>query len=271
MITIGSSLKSLMNLSGRHAVITGATGCLGRVICETLAELGASLVLVDKPGAMFEQVERPLREKYHVDIQCIACDLEEQVQRKELLKQLIGSFPAISILVNNAAFVGTSALSGWAVPFAEQSVETWRRAIEVNLTASFELCQGLTVLLSKAAGATIINVGSIYGTLGPDWQLYEGTAMSNPAAYGASKGGLIQLTKWLATTLAPNIRVNAISPGGIYRAQPNQFVEKYIARTPLARMAKENDFRGSFAFLASDLSSYMTGQNLVVDGGFSVW
>ena len=126
-------------------------------------------------------------------------------------------------------------------------------------------------MLDDGDGGAIINVASIYGQLGPDWSLYEGTQMANPAAYAASKGGLIQLTRWLATTLSPTVRVNAISPGGVKRGQPQAFVERYEARTPLARMAQEQDFKGAIGFLASDLSEYMTGQILNVDGGFSAW
>lgn len=268
---MSATIQSLMRLNGRRAVITGATGNLGRVIAQTLAELGADLILVDRPGASFKDVSTPLGEKYGVDVQVRECDLELQDQRRALLNGLNSDFPAISILVNNAAFVGTSNLTGWAAPFAEQSVETWRRALEVNLTAAFELCQGLSPSLAKSAGGSIINIGSIYGMHGPDWGLYAGTAMANPAAYGASKGGLLQLTKWLATTVAPDIRVNAISPGGIFRNQPGEFVQRYAARTPLGRMAVEDDFRGAVAFLASDLSGYVTGQNIAVDGGFGVW
>jgi NAD(P)-dependent dehydrogenase (short-subunit alcohol dehydrogenase family) len=177
----------------------------------------------------------------------------------------------LNILINNAAFVGTSDLKGWAVPFEQQTVETWRRALEVNLTAIFDLCQGLTPLLKEAKGANIINIASIYGIYGPDWSLYEDTSMSNPAAYGASKGGLIQLSRWLATTVAPDIRVNAISPGGVLRNQPEVFVKRYEAKTPLGRMATEDDFRGTVAHLASDLSKYVTGQNFSVDGGWGAW
>lgn len=177
----------------------------------------------------------------------------------------------LDILINNAAFVGTTGLQGWGVPFAEQSVETWRRALEVNLTAAFHLCQGVMPLLQTSGRGSIINMGSIYGEYGPDWSLYKGTAMSNPAAYGASKGGLLQLTRWLATTVAPAVRVNAISPGGIARGQASTFVRRYEARTPLGRMATEDDFRGVIAFLASDMSIYMTGQNLLVDGGWGIW
>jgi NAD(P)-dependent dehydrogenase (short-subunit alcohol dehydrogenase family) len=173
-------------------------------------------------------------------------------------------------LVNNAALVGTSDLVGWAVPFEKQSIDTWRRAIEVNLTAVFDLCQGLTPLLNATKNASIINIASIYGINAPDWSLYEGTSLGNPAAYGVSKGGLIQLTRWLSTTLAPNVRVNAISPGGIFRNQPEEFVKRYSSRTPLKRMATENDFRGAIAFLATDMSRYVTGQVISVDGGWGI-
>jgi NAD(P)-dependent dehydrogenase (short-subunit alcohol dehydrogenase family) len=125
--------------------------------------------------------------------------------------------------------------------------------------------------MMESKGASIINVASIYGIAGPDWSLYEGTKIGNPAAYAVSKGGLIQFTRWLATTVAPGIRVNAISPGGILRGQPKNFVERYSAKVPLGRMAKEDDFRGIIAYLATDLSEYVTGQNISIDGGWSIW
>lgn len=260
-----------MNLKGRRALITGATGGLGRVMADTLAELGADLILVDRPGADFQSLAQSVAPKWGVVIQHFHCDLEQQGQRTELIGRLKNSGQSLNILINNAAFVGTSELQGWGVPFAEQTVDTWRRAFEVNLTAAFDLCQGLAPLLTVAEGASIINVASIYGEFGPVWSLYEGTRMSNPAAYSASKGGLLQLSRWLATTLAPQVRVNAISPGGVYRNQPEAFVKRYETRTPLGRMATEDDFRGVIAFLASDSSRYMTGQNLFVDGGWGVW
>lgn len=265
-----TTIQELINLKGRRALITGATGGLGKVMADTLAELGADLVLVDRPGSDFESLSATLTERWGIKIQHRFCDLEQQEQRAELMAGLKSGGEGLNIIINNAAFVGTSELTGWAVPFEEQTVDTWRRALEVNLTAVFDLCQGLTPLLNAADGASIINIASIYGECGPDWSLYEGTSMSNPAAYGASKGGLIQLSRWLATTIAP-VRVNVISPGGVFRNQPAAFVDRYVARTPLGRMATEDDFRGAIGFLASDLSEYVTGQNLVVDGGWTVW
>jgi NAD(P)-dependent dehydrogenase (short-subunit alcohol dehydrogenase family) len=265
-----TTINSLMSLAGRRALITGAGGGLGTIMAETLAELGAHLELVDLPTADLAAQAALLRERWVVEVNYHACDLESSDQRDSLLDTLRGGGP-LSVLINNAAFVGTASLQGWGVPFGQQSLDTWRRVLEVNLTAAFHLCQGLSPQLEAAPGASIINIASIYGELGPDWRLYADTAMSNPAAYSASKGGLLQLTRWLATTLAPHVRVNAISPGGIFRQQPAQFVERYEARTPLSRMATEDDFRGAVAFLSSDMSAYVTGQNLFLDGGFGVW
>lgn len=266
-----TTLKQLSNLKGRRALITGATGGLGKVIADTLAELGADLVLVDREKSALDRLSESLIKRWGVKIESQICDLEQQEQRTELVARLKSGRSKLNILINNAAFVGTSDLQGWSEPFEGQTVETWRRALEVNLTAIFDLSQGLAPLLKADEGANIINIASIYGTYGPDWSLYKGTSMSNPAAYGAAKGGLIQFTRWLSTTVAPTIRVNAISPGGIYRNQPEQFVERYKAKTPLGRMATEDDFRGVVAYLASDMSKYVTGQNIIVDGGWGVW
>ncbi len=266
-----TTVKELISLKGRRAMVTGATGGLGKVMADTMAELGADLVLVDRPGSEFERLCAGLTERWGIKAQHRVCDLELQAQRSELMDWLKSSGGSLSILINNAAFVGTSEVPGWVVPFEEQTIEAWRRALEVNLTAIFDLCQGLTPMLKAAEGASIINIASIYGMYGPDWGLYNGTSMGNPAAYGASKGGLIQLTRWLATTIAPNVRVNSVSPGGVFANQPEVFVQRYEARTPLRRLATYDDFRGAVTYLASDMSKYVTGQNLAVDGGWGVW
>jgi NAD(P)-dependent dehydrogenase (short-subunit alcohol dehydrogenase family) len=266
-----STIKELISLKGRRALITGATGGLGKVMADTLAELGADVVLVDQEDSGFESLSANLTKRWGVKVEYQVCDLEQQSQRTDLIAWLKSNDQRLNILINNAAFVGTSDLQGWAVPFEQQTIETWRRALEVNLTSIFDLCQGLTPLLKAVEGASIINIASIYGIYGPDWNLYEDTNLSNPAAYGVSKGGLIQFTRWLATTIAPHIRVNTISPGGVTRNQHEAFVQRYEAKTPLGRMATEDDFRGAIAYLASDLSKYVTGHNLVVDGGWGIW
>jgi NAD(P)-dependent dehydrogenase (short-subunit alcohol dehydrogenase family) len=262
-------LKTLMDMTGRRALITGGAGHLGRTMADSLAELGAEVLLVDVAGAPTQAVADEIAERRGTTVTALNCDLEDADARTALVDLVAPG--GLSVLVNNAAFVGTSGLTGWAEPFEGQSVATWRRALEVNLTAGFHLCQLFAPVLKDGPGGSIINIASIYGQWGPDYALYEGTAMANPAAYGASKGGLIQFTRWLSTTLAPQVRANVISPGGVARGQPESFVERYSARTPLRRMATEEDFRGAVAYLASDASAYVTGQVLQVDGGWGVW
>ena len=266
-----TTLKTLTDLRGRRVMITGATGNLGRMMANTLGEMGADLLLVDRPGSDFVSMESELRKRWQMNTQSLACDLESEEERLELIASVKADGFGLNCLINNAAFVGVSNLRGWVAPFEAQTLDTWRRAMEVNLTAVFHLCQAFTPELRASRGGNIINVTSIYGEFGPDWRLYEGTTMGNPAAYSVSKGGLVQLTRWLATTLAPHVRVNAISPGGVFRNQPEAFVQRYVARTPLARMATEDDFRGAVAYLASELASYTTGQILRVDGGWGGW
>jgi NAD(P)-dependent dehydrogenase (short-subunit alcohol dehydrogenase family) len=260
-----------MDLTGRRAVVTGGAGHLGRVIGETLSELGADVVLVDRDAATLSAAGQQVRAAGKGAVTTALCDLESASSRSELIAELTTDAAGVAVLVNNAAFVGTSGLEGWAEPFEEQLVETWQRALDVNLTAVFALSQGLLSAMRATPGASIVNIASIYGVVGPDWSLYDGTGMASPAAYAASKGGLLQFTRWMATTVAPQVRVNAISPGGIARGQPPAFVARYEARTPMRRMAAEDDFRGVVAFLATDLSAYVTGQNIAVDGGWTAW
>jgi NAD(P)-dependent dehydrogenase (short-subunit alcohol dehydrogenase family) len=265
------TIAELMDLSGRVSLITGGTGVLGKLYAATLAEMGCDLVLLDRPESDFDAAIRAVSPINNINIHCVVCDLENEGQRKDIIDEIAREIGRLDILINNAAFVGESNLEGWVTPFDSQSLTTWRRAFEVNLTAVFDLCQKCSPMMATSQNASIINISSIYGISAPDYNLYEGTRMGNPAAYAASKGGLVQLTRWLATTLAPKIRVNTISPGGVFRNQPESFIKRYETRTPLRRMATEEDFKGIIAFLASDMSSYVTGQNFIIDGGWTTW
>ena len=266
-----TTIEDLKDLSGRRALITGAAGTLGQIFIETLSELGADLLLVDLPHTPLEILSDKIERSRGISTEIFFCDLENEKDRLKLIEDILDSEIELNILINNAALVGASRLEGWNVPFEEQSLDSWRRAMEVNLTSTFELCQKLYPTMKNALGANIINITSIYGSYGPDWRIYEGTAISNPAAYAASKGGLNQLTRWLSTTMAPGVRVNAISPGGIYKGQDQTFVSRYESRTPLARMATPDDFKGALTFLATDLSQFVTGHILEVNGGWGVW
>ena len=178
---------------------------------------------------------------------------------------------ACDVLIHNAAFTGTSGVPGYAVPFAEQTDEAFAAAAWLNLTVPFSLTRRLASLLASGGHGSVIMVSSIYGIVGPNMGLYEGTTMGNPAAYGATKGGLVQLTRYLATVLAPQVRVNGFAPGGIERGQEPDFTNRYSRLTPLGRMATEDDFAGVVSWLAGDGSAYVTGQTVAVDGGWTAW
>jgi NAD(P)-dependent dehydrogenase (short-subunit alcohol dehydrogenase family) len=265
------SIHQLMAMDGRVSLITGGAGHIGQAMAAALAELGSDLVLLDRDAHALAEAATPLIARHGVRVETRVCDLECETELAAVPAWIEQTLGRLDVLINNAAFVGSSELQGWSTPFEEQSLSTWRRALEVNLTAAFALTQGCKRLLEASGHGSVVNVGSIYGVHGPDLSLYAGTAMRNPAAYAASKGGLLQLTRWLATVLAPGIRVNALSPGGVARNQPQPFVERYVARTPLGRMGREEDFKGAITFLATDLSSWVTGQNIMVDGGWGVW
>ena len=259
-------IASLIDLRGRTALITGGAGHIGRAAAAALAELGAYVVLADLAAAGPEAAAKS------IGANCVgfACDLSDSAAIHAIPDRLKEFGKGLDILVNSAALVGTSALDGWAVPFAEQGEAAWRKALDVNLTGPFLAIQTLAPMLRASGHGAIVNIASIYGIAAPDWSLYEGTSIGNPAAYATSKAGLLQLTRWLATALAPDIRVNAMTPGGIARGQDKQFVERYERGTPLGRMGKEEDMKGAIAYLGSDLSAYVTGQNLVIDGGWTV-
>jgi NAD(P)-dependent dehydrogenase (short-subunit alcohol dehydrogenase family) len=257
------------DLAGKNVLITGGYGFLGRALCTEFARQGANLIIMDKVEA--DNAFLDVLRSQGIETEFIQVDFESQDSRIAAVSKMLSKYSRLDVLINNAAFVGTTAASGWAVPFTEQSIETWRKAIEVNLTTPFHLVQGLFELLEKSDDPVVVNLGSIYGSLGPDWEMYAGTSMGNPAAYAASKGGLIQLTRWLATTLGPKVRVNCVSPGGISRNQDEKFVKKYITRTPLSRMAVEDDVVHAILFLSTSSANYITGQNLEIDGGWSAW
>jgi NAD(P)-dependent dehydrogenase (short-subunit alcohol dehydrogenase family) len=248
------SLTELTDLRGRRALVAGGAGHIGRACVETLSELGADVAVLDRAGDG-----------------AIVADLSDEKATRAAVRRARDELGGLDILVHCAALVGQDDRAGWSVPFAEQTVEAWDAALRVTLTSAFVLVQEGREALAASGRGSVVLFGSIYGNVGPDPALYAGTPLENPTAYGASKGGVLQLVRYLATTLAPRVRVNAISPGGVERGQPDDFRSRYTARTPLGRMATEEDVKGAVAYLASDLSSYVTGHNLVVDGGWTAW
>ncbi|MFH1075682.1 MAG: SDR family oxidoreductase [Pseudomonadota bacterium] len=265
-------ITELMNLENRKALVTGGAGHIGLIICETLLELGATVTLTDMDEtACHEKCISLNKQGYKGHAIPLAADLADINDTKQVVINAANKMGGLNILIHSAAFVGTTKYPGWTVPFENQTIEAWDAAMRVNLTAAFLLIQTAKPYLEESKNASIIMIDSIYGLLGPDFRIYKETNITTPAAYAASKGGLLQLCRYLATLLAPHIRVNAITAGGIWRGQPELFCQRYCEKTPLKRMATEEDFKGGIAYLASDLSAYVTGQNLIIDGGWTAW
>lgn len=256
------TLTELASLDGRVALVTGGAGHIGAAVCEALEERGARIVVADREAAL--SAVPSARDR-------IGVDLADEQAARGLADGVRDRAGRLDILVHAAAFVASGSMAGWAVPFDEQSVTAWDVALRVNLTSAFILAQACRPMLARSGHGAIVLISSIYGHVGPDMRLYEGTPMHNPAAYGASKAALAQLGRHLATLLAPEIRVNTVTAGGVWRGQPEAFVKRYEDRTPLRRMAREEDFKGAVTFLASDLAAYVTGHDLVVDGGWTAW
>lgn len=232
--------NSIIDLTGKVAVITGASGIQGPEHVKLLKQAGAQALATD-----IKDTE-------------IILDVTSQESIKKAAQTIIGRYGKIDVLINNAGATGKSSAD-------------WDQIIKVNLSGTYLCCQ---IIGSMMTQGSIINISSIYGLVGPDWSLYDQAEYANKpmgvaAGYAASKGGVIALTKYFASLYAPKIRVNCVTPGGIFDNQVENFVKKYSAKTMLGRMAEKNEVSGTILYLASDLSSYVTGTNLIVDGGLT--
>lgn len=265
-----ASVQELMDLTGRVGLVVGGAGHLGGVAAEALADLGAQVALadLDEDGARGRAGQLATGDTSHF---AFGVDLTVAAAATRLVEDVVAAAGRLDVVVLTAAYVGSTPLKGWAVPFEEQDPDTWRASLRINLDPVLPLTQAAAPHLRVHGVGSIVLFSSIYGLVGPDLRLYDGTGMGNPAAYAAAKGGIVQLTRWLATALAPAVRVNSVSPGGVARGQPEHFVERYCERTPLRRMADDEDVKGAVAYLASDASAYVTAHNLVVDGGWTAW
>lgn len=240
-------------------LVTGSAGPVGSALCTELQKRGYVVVGMDLA---------PHDPTFNVD-HYMETDLAEPDGVRATLADFLKSSP-INHIVNNAAVTPERAGPGFSSAFDQQSDEAFLAAMKVNLLAPFSIVNQV-VRTSREHLKSVVNIGSTYGMVGPNLSIYEGTSMGNSAAYAATKGGVIQLTRYLATVLAPDVRVNSVSPGGIFRNQPESFAQKYSALTPLGRMNTEEETVRAIVFLLSDESSYITGQNLAVDGGWTAW
>ncbi len=263
-------VKILKNLfSNKTYLVTGSTGYIGSYISNELNLNRVNLILLDQNENKLIDQKKKLK-KYSNKIKIYKCDFTNEQERFDVIKKIKIENKVIDCILNNAALVGDSNLKGWNEKLDKQSIDTWNKSLEVNLTSVFHICKELKGLLKRGKNPNIINFSSIYGVIAPDFNLYKSLKINNPAAYSVSKSGLIHLTKWLASSLAPKIRVNSISLGGIKRKQSKIFQKRYNQTTLLKRMCTEEDVMGAVIYLSSDLSKYVTGSNLVLDGGKSI-
>lgn len=243
--------SDLFSCAGMTAVVVGGSGLIGREVVAGLEQAGASVWVAD--------VEIP------DGTRGVSIDIADEGSVERALDSVLASDGRLDVVVN-CAYPRTP---DWGSPLESESAASWVRNLEIQLGGCFIVSRSAAERM-KERGGSIINLGSIYGSVGPSWEMYEDTAMTMPSAYAAIKGGVVSLTRLLATSYGPSgVRCNVVSPGGVFDGQPEPFVRRYEALTPLGRMADPIDLVGAVVFLASPASAYITGQNLIVDGGWT--
>ena len=274
------TIQEKFDLTGRVAVVTGGVGLLGAEFCRTLAEGGAAVAVVDLNASASQQIADALTKNGHQAV-AIAADITSPDSVKAMVEKTVSTFGRLDILVNSAALdpkFDPDAIQKGIAPgaFEDYPLEQWNAAMNVNLTGTFLVTQAcVKQMLAQGKKGSIINICSTYGLNGPDQGIYikDGERVAyKPVYYTVTKAGVMGFTKYLAAYYAgTEIRVNALTPGGVFNHHEDYFVKNYSARTILGRMANKDEMNGALLFLASDASSYMTGNNLVVDGGWTAW
>ncbi|MFM8322670.1 MAG: SDR family oxidoreductase [Chloroflexota bacterium] len=277
-----SSILDQFNLTGRTAIVTGGSGLLGAQFCRTLAEAGAAVVVADMNLPAAEAAAGAIRLAGGAAL-AVQVDVSSPDSTQAMVAAALERFGRLDILVNSAAldpkFDPLNSASALSRPtsgaFESFPLPAWEQALSVNLTGAFLCCQAAVQPMLAAGRGVMINLCSIYGLVGPDQRLYQRPgqpAQFKPVYYSVTKAGIIGLTQYLATYYAgQNIRVNALTPGGVFNGHDPAFAQAYAARAVLGRMAEKDEMNGALLFLASDASAYMTGANLVVDGGWTAW
>ncbi len=274
-VFIYKKMLEKFSLEGRVAIVTGAMGLIGRKHCEALAEAGASVVVLDLHFETVRDIAANLPGKaQHLGIAASVLDKPALEQARD---QILARYGRIDVLVNNAAIndmFENPAMAKELSAFENYPIEAFRASLEVNVLGVFLCAQVFGTVMANAGSGSIINLASTYGIVGPDQSIYrnaagEQTFFKSPA-YPATKGAVVNFTRFLAAYWGnKGVRVNTLSPGGVENSQDDTFVQNYTAKTLLGRMAQSTDYQGALIFLASDASAYMTGANLVVDGGWT--
>ena len=277
---MAKSVAKTFDLSGRVAVLTGGAGMLGRQYTRTLLEAGAKVVVADVNLEHAASAAQEAVDAVGGEAIGWAVDVRRKPEVEAMAAGVKERFGRIDILINNAAIdpkFDSSVAAKQANTFEDYPLELWQQSLDVNLTGAFLCSQAIGKLMLRQKRGVVVNISSTYGVVAPDQRLYKHMGekeqkLFKPAAYSVTKAGIAHLTRYLATYWGgKGIRVNTLTPGGVFNAQDDEFVTKYSARTPLGRMAEQNEMNGAMLFLVSDASSYMTGANLVVDGGWTTW
>jgi NAD(P)-dependent dehydrogenase (short-subunit alcohol dehydrogenase family) len=271
-----NSILDKFNLKGRTAVVTGGAGLLGRGFSRTLTQAGAAVLVADENIAESEKVVTEISPEGRAE--AFELDVTRPESVKAMAHKAKDTFGSLDILVCSAALdpkFDPHPGDKYEETFEDYPLEKWQRALDVNLTGVFLSAQAAAPLMLAQGGGVMITIASIYGSVAPDQRIYQnvnGACQYKPAYYSASKAGVLGLTRYLAAYYAgKDIRVNALSPGGVFNDHCDDFVRDYSARTILGRMADKDELNAALLFLASDASSYMTGANLSVDGGWTAW
>jgi NAD(P)-dependent dehydrogenase (short-subunit alcohol dehydrogenase family) len=273
----GRILKNLFSLKGEVAVVTGASGNLGPVWVEALLDAGASVMALDRPGAKVTPNLDGLLSRFDKSrLTLVRADIRDRAALDTASTGCLQTMGKPTILVNNAGIDRPPGLSGKGYHLEDIPLEENREIFEVNTLGLFLVAQIFGSQMARAGYGSIINIGSLYASVSPDMRFYEHIPSDppflKPPAYGASKAAVVNITRYLATYWAPfGVRVNALSPGGVLGEQDEEFKQKFCQRVPMGRMATKDDLFGPLLFLASRASSYVTGVELVVDGGFTSW
>ena len=264
------SVKELFNMKNRVVIITGAAGLLGSQYANVLSQYGANVVLADVKYSECKKIEKELISKYGVSPLSIKLDLTNPKSIKSMISKILKKYSKIDVLINNAADQGNPKLR--TTKFEDFPLSYWNKALNVNLTGVFLCCQEVGKVMVKQKKGNVINISSTYGLVAPDQRIYGNSGQNSAVFYSATKSALLNLTRYLASYWnGTGIRVNTLSPGGVEKNQNATFIKKYSEKTMLGRMAYKDEYNGAILFLASDASSYMTGSNLIVDGGWTAW
>lgn len=277
MSTTAASLPDLFNLHGRVAIVTGGAGLLGAEFCRTLAQAGATVVVADLNAGAAHALADQLVDS-GLQAAASALDVTAPDSVRAMVNATVTQFGRLDVLVNSAALdpkFDPQHAERASDAFEDFPLAAWEQALQVNLTGVFLCCQAAAGPMLEQGSGVIVNISSIYGLVGPDQRLYQRPGQPpryKPVYYSVTKAAILGLTQYLAAYYAgKNIRVNALTPGGVYNGHDDQFAQAYSARAVLGRMADKNEMNGALLFLASDASAYMTGANLVVDGGWTAW